>query len=86
MVINSLAWSKEPVSYQPINERVVRNIKRFQEGIKAGDIHPNDLLGIFDMFKRKYKGFKKGGGVKKSNVTDNLDTMRLALTRNKKAK
>jgi len=29
---------------------------------------------------------KKGGAVKKTKLTDNLDTMRLALTRNKKAK
>jgi hypothetical protein len=31
-------------------------------------------------------GKKKGGAVGKAKVTDNLDTMRLALTRNKKAK
>jgi len=43
-------------------------------------------LGEYEMAMKKRLGYKKGGGVKKSNVTDNLDTMRLALTRNKKAK
>jgi hypothetical protein len=32
------------------------------------------------------QGYKKGGVVKEAKVADNLDTMRLALTRNKKAK
>jgi hypothetical protein len=79
--INSLAWTKEPVGYQKINDRVVQNIKRFEEGQKAGDIDPNDLQGIFEYYKRKHGGFKKGGKVKES-----LDTMRYALTKTKKAK
>ena len=81
-----MAWTKEPVGYQPINERVVRNIKRFEEGQKAGDIDPHDLAGIFDYYNRKHGGWKKGGKVNKTKLSDNLDTMRLALTRNKKAK
>jgi hypothetical protein len=43
-------------------------------------------LGEYELAMKKRLGYKKGGGVKKSNVTDNLDTMRLSLTRNKKAK
>jgi hypothetical protein len=80
--INSLAWTKNPVGYQKINDRVVRNIKRFEEGQKAGDIDPNDLKGIFDYYKRKHGGYKKGGKIDAS-----LDTMRYALSKKtKKAK
>jgi hypothetical protein len=79
--INSLSWTKKPVGYQPINERVVRNIKRFEEGIKAGDIEPNDLAKVLDYFKRKHGGYKKGGKIEAS-----MDTMRYALTKQKKAK
>jgi hypothetical protein len=43
-------------------------------------------LGEYEMAMKKRLGYKKGGDVKSSKVTDNLDTMRLALTRNKKAK
>jgi hypothetical protein len=79
-VINSLAWTKKPVGYQRVNERVLRNLDRFKEGIKAGDISPDDLQGVLDMYKRKYGGFKKGGKV-------SLTEMKLELARkSKKAK
>lgn len=43
-------------------------------------------LGEYEMAMKKRLGYKKGGAVGKAKVSDNLDTMRLALTRNKKAK
>jgi hypothetical protein len=43
-------------------------------------------MGEYEMAMKKRLGYKKGGVVNKAKVTDNLDTMRLALTRNKKAK
>jgi hypothetical protein len=83
-IINSLAWSKAPHSYQMINEPVVQNLSRFKEGIKAGDIDPNDLPSTLDYFKRKYGGYKKGGKVK---LSTNMDTINLELSRRtKKAK
>jgi hypothetical protein len=43
-------------------------------------------MGEYEQAMKKRLGYKKGGNVKGAKVTDNLDTMRLALTRNKKAK
>jgi hypothetical protein len=43
-------------------------------------------IGEYELAMKKRLGYKKGGGVNKSKVSDNLDTMRLSLTRNKKAK
>jgi hypothetical protein len=43
-------------------------------------------MGEYEMAMKKRLGYKKGGVVKNEKVADNLDTMRLALTRNKKAK
>jgi hypothetical protein len=83
-IINSLAWSKAPHSYQMITEPVVQNLSRYKEGIKAGDIDPNNLPAVLDYFKRKHGGYKKGGKV---NVSTNMDTINLELSRRtKKAK
>lgn len=43
-------------------------------------------MGEYEMAMKKRLGYKKGGSAKTPKVADNLDTMRLALTRNKKAK
>ena len=71
-----------------VNDRVMKNLERYHEGIKQGDIqNPNDLYGVLGHFYKKHGGYKKGGNVKKPKLTDNLDTMRFALTKNsKKAK
>jgi hypothetical protein len=83
-IINSLAWSKAPHSYQMITEPVVQNLSRYKEGIKAGDIDPNNLPAVLDYFKRKHGGYKKGGKVK---LSTNMDTINLELSRRtKKAK
>jgi hypothetical protein len=83
-VIGAIEKRKEKIA-QPINARVINNAGLYEEGLKQGEFDPKNLESILGYYKRK-GGYKKGGGVKKSNVTDNLDTMRLALTRNKKAK
>ena len=81
MTIGALQTRGGNVS-QMVNDRVMRNLERYHEGIKAGDIqNPNDLYGVLGHFYKKYGGYKKGGKVK-----DNLDTMRLALTKNSKKK
>jgi hypothetical protein len=86
MTIGALQTRKGNVS-QMVNDRVMKNLERYHEGIKQGDIqNPNDLYGVLGHFYKKYGGYKKGGVVNKAKVADNLDTMRLALTRNKKAK
>jgi hypothetical protein len=83
-VIGAIEKRKEKIA-QPINSRVVNNAGLYEEGLKQGEFDPKNLESILAYYKRK-GGYKKGGGVKKAKVTDNLDTMRLALTRNKKAK
>jgi hypothetical protein len=87
MTIGALQTRGGNVS-QMVNDRVMKNIERFKEGVKKGNIqNPNDLYGVLGHFYKEHGGYKEGGGVKKSKVTDNLDTMRLALTKNsKKAK
>jgi hypothetical protein len=86
MTIGALQTRGSNVS-QMVNDRVMKNLERYHEGVKQGDIqNPNDLYGVLGHFYKKYGGYKEGGNVKKTKVADNLDTMRLALTRNKKAK
>jgi hypothetical protein len=86
MTIGALQTRGGNVS-QMVNDRVMKNIERFHEGVKKGNIqNPNDLYGVLGHFYKEYGGYKDGGDVKKKKVTDNLDTMRLALTRNTKKK
>lgn len=85
MTIGALQTRGGNVS-QMVNDRVMKNIERYHEGVKKGNIqNPNDLYGVLGHFYKEYGGYKDGGNVKKTKVTDNLDTMRLALTRKKKA-
>ena len=85
MTIGALQTRGGNVS-QMVNDRVMRNLERYHEGIRSGDIqNSNDLYGVLGHFYKKYGGYTKGGKVKDAKLSDNLDTMRLALTK-KKAK
>jgi hypothetical protein len=85
LAINALQTRAGGVS-QMVNDRVLRNAERFTKDTKSGEISdPHDLWNVIGHFHKKYGGYKKGGKVKDAKVTDNLDTMRLALTRKKKA-
>jgi hypothetical protein len=71
---------------QMVNDRVLRNAERFTKDTKSGEISdPHDLWNVIGHFYKKYGGYKNGGKVDKEKLSDNLDTMRLALTK-KKAK
>jgi hypothetical protein len=65
---------------QPINARVINNAGLYEEGLKQGEFDPKNLDSVLAYYKRK-GGFKKGGKVNAS-----MDTMRYALTKQKKAK
>jgi hypothetical protein len=65
---------------QPINARVINNAGLYEEGLKQGEFDPKDLDSVLAYYKRK-GGFKKGGKVNAS-----MDTMRYALSKQKKAK
>ena len=50
---------------QMVNDRVLRNIDRFNQGIKSGEIEkPNDLYHVIGHFVRKYGGHAKGGPIR----------------------
>ena len=72
MIINSLAWGKKPHSYQHVDDRVLRNLQRFEEGVKAGYFQPNDLAAVMDFFNRKHKGFEEGGTVSEPSMDEML--------------
>jgi hypothetical protein len=84
MTIGALQTRKGNVS-QMVNDRVMKNIERFHEGVKKGNIqNPNDLYGVLGHFYKEHGGYKKGGKVK---MHADMDTINLELSnKRKKAK
>jgi hypothetical protein len=78
-VVGAIEKRKEKIA-QPINARVINNAGLYEEGLKQGEFDPKNLDSVIAYYRRK-GGFKKGGKVETS-----LDTMRYALSKQKKAK
>jgi hypothetical protein len=64
MIVNTIEKRGNVIS-QPINQRVVDNVMRYQEGLKQGHFKPNDYEGIMK-FMQATGGYKDGGAVKKA--------------------
>jgi hypothetical protein len=91
MILNSLAWTKEPHGYQKVNDRVINNIKRFQEATQQGGItDPNNLDEVLKFFQTNYghkknpKGYADGGDIRtgsqnSSIVNKSLSQMKMEL-------
>ena len=91
MILNSLAWTKEPHGYQKVNDRVINNIKRFQEAVQQGGItDPNNLEEVLKFFQTNYghkknpKGYADGGDIRtgsqnSSIVNKSLSQMKMEL-------
>jgi hypothetical protein len=62
MIINTIEKRGSVIS-QPINDRVIDNAMRYQEGLKQGHFNPKDYDSIME-FMRRTGGYKKGGAVK----------------------
>jgi hypothetical protein len=62
MIINTIEKRGSVIS-QPINDRVIDNAMRYQEGLKQGHFNPKDYNSIME-FMRRTGGYKKGGAVK----------------------
>jgi ClpP class serine protease len=78
--VNALRNSKDPEH----KKALFGSLKMFGARQKI-DQQLVDEIGQYRNMIKKLTGKKKGGAVNKPKVTDNLDTMRLALTRKKKA-
>jgi hypothetical protein len=61
MIINTIEKRGSVIS-QPINDRVIDNAMRYQEGLKQGHFNPKDYDSIME-FMRRTGGYKKGGAV-----------------------
>lgn len=61
MIVNTIEKRGSVIS-QPINQRVVDNVMRYQEGLKQGHFNPKDHDSIME-FMRRTGGYKKGGAV-----------------------
>jgi hypothetical protein len=61
MIINTIEKRGNVIS-QPINDRVIDNAMRYQEGLKQGHFNPKDYDSIME-FMRRTGGYKKGGAV-----------------------
>ena len=91
MTLNSLAWTKKPHGYQKVNDRVINNIKRFQEAVQQGGItDPNNLEEVLKFFQTNYghkknpKGYADGGDIRtgsqnSSIVNKSLSQMKMEL-------